>query len=304
MNIKQIRYYVSTVEHGSLSAAAKRHFVTVQTLSKALGDLEKELGESLFIRRSHGVEPTLFGNAFYQKSKTVLQEFDKLEAFGKQVKADAQTTQSDVLKLALIAPKFYRYLSACDNVAAFVKRTVGIEAKVSLSSVGDGLGALRTGQLDALLSLGSISHEEVNCISVGTAPLAVLMMKGHPLESVDEIRLKDLQRYPLLTSDGFDLINEDFVSTYRSLGVEIEYKHVSLLEVMRFVVQDKGLIFAIGIPALGGMLSGARMKLVAPEDAYPIPLCLTSLKECSSPAYFAFEHCLINRIVFPMRELS
>ena len=64
LNIKQIRYFAAVVEHGSLSAAAKGQYVTVQAVSKAIADLERELGQSLFVRESRGVHPTPFGKAF------------------------------------------------------------------------------------------------------------------------------------------------------------------------------------------------------------------------------------------------
>lgn len=81
LNIKQLRYLSAVVRHGSLSAAAKEQYVTVQAISKAIGDLERELGRSLFVRESRGVHPTPFGNAFYQKTEPVLRDFDDLEAF-------------------------------------------------------------------------------------------------------------------------------------------------------------------------------------------------------------------------------
>lgn len=295
VNIKQIRYFVSTVERGSLSAAAKDHYVTVQTLSKSLGDLEKELGESLFIRKSHGVSPTLLGVAFYQESKMALKWFEKLEAFARAEHRDVQLTQNGELNLALVAPPFYRYSSACDKLAAFAKRSMGIEATVSLASAGEGLNRLRTGELDALITLGPLMHKEIRCVRVGTAPLGVLMATNHPLKDVEEVHLADLKRYPLLTAGGFELFNDNFVSSYGERGLEVECKHVGLMDVVRFVFKKKGLVFAVGIPALGGMLSGTIMKLVAPEDAYPVPLCLASLKTCANPAYFAFEHNLANR---------
>ena len=58
MNINQIKYFVSVFDHGSLSAAAKEQCVTVQAVSKALADLERELQSDLFVRQSRGVSPT------------------------------------------------------------------------------------------------------------------------------------------------------------------------------------------------------------------------------------------------------
>lgn len=46
---------------GSFSGAAREANVTVQAVSKAIGELEAELGEPLFVRRSKGAVPTAFG---------------------------------------------------------------------------------------------------------------------------------------------------------------------------------------------------------------------------------------------------
>ncbi|WP_080802217.1 LysR family transcriptional regulator [Arabiibacter massiliensis] len=305
MNIKQIKYFVSTVESGSLTAAAKRNFVTVQTISKAMGDLETELGENLFVRKSHGVEPTLFGSAFYREARKTVAEFDKLEAFKQADDREDPSPQSDTLRLGMVAPAFYRFSDACGKIEAFAKRFMGIEASVTRTTAGKGMEGLRTGRLDALMSLGPLPHKDVNCVSVGTIPLGVLMAATHPLRNAETVNLDDLRRYPLLTSEGFSLINDDFVRTFHKLGIEMERKNVGMIEVMRFVVKDQGLIFAAGISALGGMLGGAKLKLVTPSDAYPIPFCLTSLKGCMNPSYFAFEHFMSNGLASIMnRALS
>ena len=81
LNIKQVRYFVAVFQSGSLSAAAKEQYVTVQAVSKAIADLERELKNELFVRESRGVHPTLFGKAFYVKAEPVLRSFDELEAF-------------------------------------------------------------------------------------------------------------------------------------------------------------------------------------------------------------------------------
>ena len=78
LNIKQVRYFVAVFQSGSLSAAAKEQYVTVQAVSKAIADLERELKNELFVRESRGVHPTLFGKAFYVKAEPVLRSFDEI----------------------------------------------------------------------------------------------------------------------------------------------------------------------------------------------------------------------------------
>ena len=97
MNIKQVRYFVAVFQSGSLSAAAKEQYVTVQAVSKAIADLERELKNELFVRESRGVHPTLFGKAFYVKAEPVLRSFDELEAFAHR----RRSAESPLLRLGL-----------------------------------------------------------------------------------------------------------------------------------------------------------------------------------------------------------
>jgi len=49
ITLQQLRYFLSAVEHGSLSAAAA-HFIAQPSLSEQIRRLEQQLGISLFIR--------------------------------------------------------------------------------------------------------------------------------------------------------------------------------------------------------------------------------------------------------------
>ena len=104
MNIKQITYLTAVVEHGSLTAAAKDLYVTVQAVSKAIADLERELGQRLFVRESRGMRPTPFCQEFGKKALDVIAGFDSLEAFARSYGECGGLP--DRLRLALNTPAF------------------------------------------------------------------------------------------------------------------------------------------------------------------------------------------------------
>lgn len=296
LNIKQIRYFASTVAHGSLSAAAKEEYVSVQAISKSLSDLERELGYSLFSRKSHGISPTPFGSAFLREAAPVLKGFERLEAFAGRWKGGGQPQRS-VFRLALCAPPFYNFDQACRRIAALVQQITNADATMTLAPKGKGLNGLHVGEYDALITLGAVSHPAVDCVAVGAVPLGVLMAKDHPCVARDEVRLDDLKTYPVLTSEGFELFNDVVVSTYRKRGVEIACRPMTTQEAERFLREELGLVLAVGIPALGGMLPGATMRLMRPEDGLPITVCLVTMKGDKRPEYRALESTLASGLV-------
>ncbi len=72
MDIKQLIYFSAVFELKNLSHAASRHNVAQSAISHHISNLEAELGVSLFIRKSRGMEPTAAGNRLYSHAKKIL----------------------------------------------------------------------------------------------------------------------------------------------------------------------------------------------------------------------------------------
>lgn len=89
MNLRQLRYFVAAVDAGNITRAARQVHVAQPALGVQLRELEEELGASLLVRHSRGVEPTPAGRLFYERSKAML---DLLER-----------TRHDVLQLQAAA---------------------------------------------------------------------------------------------------------------------------------------------------------------------------------------------------------
>ena len=58
MDLRELRYFESTYELESISAAAKHCFVSQPSISSAIQSLEQYLEEDLFLRHARGVTPT------------------------------------------------------------------------------------------------------------------------------------------------------------------------------------------------------------------------------------------------------
>lgn len=290
MNIKQIRYFVAVFQDGSLSAAAKEQYVTVQAVSKAIADLERELKNELFVRESRGVHPTPFGKAFYAKAEPVLRDFDELEAFAHNRRAEGVSS----LRLGLCTPPFYGHEQARASIASFISKNMGIEASVSLETGTTGMSGLKASRLDALIVVGVFNHPDFECMTIGKVMPGVVMARTHPLAQHKIVTLADIRPYPVSVSEHFDSFNESIVSVYRSRGVDIRFCPTTPQGYNAFIAKENGLSFAVGIPALGQLHPGTELKLIAPEDAVAIPICMVSLRNSKAPAYLALERWLIN----------
>jgi len=115
MELRQLRYFVSVVEHGSMGRAAQALGVVTSALSQQISRLEGELSARLLLRTAGGVTPTDAGLAFFQQAQLVLRHADDAVRAAQQrrlsghVSVGLAPTTASVLGLPLVQAMRERY---------------------------------------------------------------------------------------------------------------------------------------------------------------------------------------------------
>jgi DNA-binding transcriptional LysR family regulator len=78
--LEDILTFLTVIEAGGLTAAARRLGVAKSVVSKRISDLERSLGATLLRRSARGVVPTDAGAAFYGRARDILAELDDAAA--------------------------------------------------------------------------------------------------------------------------------------------------------------------------------------------------------------------------------
>lgn len=76
MEIKQIKYFLTVVEAGSIGKAAQKLDVGASAISQQISKLEQELSIRLLQRNAFGVTPTPAGLAFFKHSQLILRQIN------------------------------------------------------------------------------------------------------------------------------------------------------------------------------------------------------------------------------------
>ena len=76
INLRQIRYFVSTAEQGQISQAAVDLSISQSAITTAIKDLERIIGTELFVRSSHGMELTPAGRQFLFHAYDILNKVE------------------------------------------------------------------------------------------------------------------------------------------------------------------------------------------------------------------------------------
>ncbi len=74
MELRQLRYFVAIVDHGSLSRAARVLHIVQPALTQQIQQLEQELGTSLLHRSAQGMQATDAGKIFYEHALAILKQ--------------------------------------------------------------------------------------------------------------------------------------------------------------------------------------------------------------------------------------
>src|SRR5262245_61246742 len=77
MDTNHLRYFLSIVEHGSMSATAKKLGMSQPALSSAVQSLEKYFGTTLMIRDRSGVVLTSTGEELKRCAQDIIARFDE-----------------------------------------------------------------------------------------------------------------------------------------------------------------------------------------------------------------------------------
>lgn len=84
IDIKQLRYFVKIVEHGSMSRAATELATTTSALSQQMSRLEGVLATRLLLRRATGVQPTEAGLTLFQQAQLILRQLSNTTSMVQQ----------------------------------------------------------------------------------------------------------------------------------------------------------------------------------------------------------------------------
>ena len=296
MNIKQIKYFVSVAERGSLSAAAKDHDVTVQAMSKSMTDLEKDTAAPLFVRNHSGMRLTPFGEEFCRRARHVVRSFEELEAMADDPmpRLHASDLYSQ-LRIQVCAPSFSMNDEAKQRARTFIESFLGMETEVSLGTGQDGVRDLSAGDLDALITIGRFDHQDFDCLAVGSLAPCVCLSKNHPLARQDSVTLEELAPYSVIFSPAVDNFNESVLVTYQKKGISSSLAQGSAIGVAGLFYLKHAFVFMANAPVLGEMIPYSVTVPLAAKDAVPIPLCLVSLKNEKSEVIDKLERLLKSR---------
>ncbi|MFI9270802.1 LysR family transcriptional regulator [Kitasatospora sp. NPDC052896] len=184
MELRTLRYFVAVAEELHFGRAASRLHMSQPPLSRAIRQLETELGATLFDRSSAGVTLTAVGAVLLDEARALLDQADRVRV---RVAAAAGVATVTVGILGDGADP-----GAARLAGAYHRRHPAVEVRIRETDLTDPTCGLRAGLVDVALTRGPFDETGLTVRELRTDPVGALLRADDPLARRDRLDLADL----------------------------------------------------------------------------------------------------------------
>lgn len=228
MEFRPLRMFVEVVRQGGFSQAAREVNATQSTISKAVKQLEDEIGVPLLDRIGHRSMLTTAGEIVYRRGVRLLADRDDLLA----ELDDLRGLGRGVLRLGL--PPIGSSTLFAPLFATYRQRYPGVEVQLTEHGSDRLEESLRAGEIDFAGALLPTS-EDFEVQLVRREPLVALLPPGHPLARRRRIALAELRETPFIMFESGFALHRVILDACRR--AELEPKVVAVSSQIDFMVK-------------------------------------------------------------------
>ena len=202
MNTLHLKYALEVERSGSISQAAQNLFMAQPNLSKAIKDLEGELGYSIFKRTSSCVTVTERGNEFLFHARKMMEQVAEIEKLSKR--PEIQNTHFKISNprgsyIASGVTAFVGDLHIQEGLDITINETNTLRTISNVADRGYNMGIIRYQVSDEAVFKSRLKNNKLSSETLWEFEYVLVMSKEHPLAKKERIYAEDLQDYIKIT---------------------------------------------------------------------------------------------------------
>jgi DNA-binding transcriptional LysR family regulator len=195
LNLHHLRVFASVAEEGGFTRAAQALRLSQPAVSKAVRELERQTGVSLFERAGRATQLTAAGEALFARARELFaversaeEELRALRGLsGGVLRVGASTTVATYL--------LFPYL------ARFREANPGVQLRVASANTRAIARALLERRLDVALVEGPVRHPRIEVVPWREDELVLITSPAHRLARKRSIELRELTGEPLIVRE-------------------------------------------------------------------------------------------------------
>jgi DNA-binding transcriptional LysR family regulator len=184
MELRTLRYFVAVAEERHFGRAATRLHMSQPPLSRAIKQLEADVGALLLVRSPAGVTLTAAGTVLLDEARALLDHADRVRVRVSSA-AGAATLTVGILGDGTDP--------GTARLAAAYRRThPGVDIRIRDTDLTDPTCGLRAGLVDVALTRAPFDETALTVRALRTDPVGVILRADDPLARRDRLRLAEL----------------------------------------------------------------------------------------------------------------
>ncbi|WP_328327946.1 LysR substrate-binding domain-containing protein [Kribbella sp. NBC_00382] len=188
MDLRTLNYFVAVAEELHFGRAAARLAMTQPPLSRAIKQLETDLGAVLLTRSPAGVTLTPAGSALYDETRLLLKQLDQLRS------RVAIAAGADTITIGTLGDSVEQ--AGPDLIAAFREQHPGITVRIHEADFTDPTIGLRTGLVDVAITRSPFDDTGIATQVLRSDPVGAVLRTDDPLADRESLTLADLADRP------------------------------------------------------------------------------------------------------------
>ena len=265
MTLQQLKYAVVTAEKGTVSEAAASLYIAQPSLTKALKELEKEMGISIFNRTNKGVFVSKEGEVFLGYARQVLEQAALI--------TEKYTHQSGGKQEFCVSTQHYSFavnafvdliqVYGSDNYDFSLRETQTYEIIDDVARLKSEIGILYLNEFNETVLRKILKSNDLQFTELFEAKPHIFISDKNPLAQKAEVTMADLQPYPYLSFEQGE--HNSFYYSEEIFSTEIRSKNIR--------VRDRATLFNLLIGLNGYTIcSGVISEALNGPNIRAIPL--------------------------------
>lgn len=202
MNTQYFRYAVEIEKTGSITRAAQNLYMAQPNLSKAVRDLENDLGYEIFKRTPGGIKVTEKGSEFLYHAHKMIEQLDEMEKISLRDEEGVKRFKLSIPRGSYIADGYTEFVSELDmseGMEITINETNTLQTISNVADRGYHMGIIRYQKDHEEYFQKHLQNNKLIGETIWEFEYVVVMSERHPLAKKEALEKQDLEQYVKIT---------------------------------------------------------------------------------------------------------
>ncbi|WP_332691804.1 LysR family transcriptional regulator [Halalkalibacter lacteus] len=213
MNFNQLEAFLALKKMGNFTKAAELLYIPQPTLSNRISQLEREVGETLFIRGKNSTSLTEAGQFFATFAIHTIESMKKTQRSLQDYKSNKKTNFHIGFPIVF-------YNDVIPNlIPNFVQKCPDVKFLFSQMNSNEIVSALKNNVIDLGITSNKVKNEKLSFIEIDEQEISIILSPSHKLAKKRSLSLEEIGTEPLITFKSGTLYHDSLTLILRELDI-------------------------------------------------------------------------------------